>query len=157
MSVKPNTPGVRVGAWDRRRARSGEDRLHDAGFVDGVVQGLPDARVVEGLLQVVDDDVVLLQARDRRDLQGVLGGQPGDVEIRNAAGAVDVAALQHRHAGGHVGHEQDPDAVEIGLALLPIFVVALEERVLALRDIPTWTKGPVPMILLPSPSSPFAL
>ena len=74
----------------------------------------------------------MLKARDRRDLERVLSGEPGNVEIWDTEGAIDFAALQHRDASGNVGHEQHADAVEIGFALLPIFVIPLEERVFAL-------------------------
>lgn len=61
--------------------------------------------------------------------------QAGEIRLRHgrAAADVDLAGLEGGGAGALIGDEADHDAVEIGLARVPIIRIALQNDVAALH------------------------
>ena len=111
-------------------------RLGPLVAVQGEGQRLADALVVEGLLLVVDDaqQDAVPRALLHRDL--VAEGLHQAVTLGGAeTPELDVGPLaaDHRDLRRRRGHEHGPEAVEVGLALVPVVGVLLPHHVGALH------------------------
>ena len=101
------------------------DELRDLFLVDGVVEGLTDAHVVEGLHQVVEVDVDGADARDVLDGHVRVRVDAGDVLRRHADGDMGLAGLDERHARRVFGNIQEAHARDAGLGA-PVVLEAHE-------------------------------
>ena len=123
-------PGARISP-DRARpvgdlALAEGDGVDDRLAVDRVGHRLTHLRVIERLPLRVDEEEVVAEARfGRENDRGVATQRPGDLRVEDDRHVGGLRPERRREAG-FVGHDVDPDAVEVRLAGHVVVAVRVE-------------------------------